>query len=230
MPCYNFALYYGQQKGVPAPVASLTTALLPLFVIVLSRIFLNEKLTGRQLFGFAISILGLFVIASGRALRSELPAEPTGQFVLHLAITALAPLSWSLFSLVSQPVTRRVSSVLWTFLSIVAGSIPLLLIAPRNGLPQLSSLPPAGLGALLYLAIPCTVGGFAVWTWLLKYLPASTVGLTVFLNPPLTTVSKLALQALFPATFLFAIGARDLLGGGIALLGLAIAIVGRGRP
>jgi len=229
VPCYNCALYFGQQQGVPAPVASLTTALLPLFVIILSRLFLNERLTARQLVGFAISIAGLLVIASGRAFRSELGSEADGPFLLHLGITALAPLSWSLFSLLSQPVTRRVSSVLWTFLSIVAGSIPLLFIAPWNGLPQMASLPSGGVLALVYLAIPCTVGGFAVWTWLLKHLPASTVGLTVFLNPPLTTISKLALQALFPATFLFAIGTRDLLGGAIALLGLAVAVLRRGK-
>jgi hypothetical protein len=55
-------------------------------------------------------------------------------------------------------------------------------------------------------------------------LPASSVGFTVFLNPPLTALSKLALAALFPATFLFAIEAQEVLGGLLALAGLGIAV------
>jgi drug/metabolite transporter (DMT)-like permease len=77
---------------------------------------------------------------------------------------------------------------------------------------------------VLYLALPCTVGGFALWTWLLRHLPASTVGFTVFLNPPLTTASKAVLAVLAPATFAFTITGREWLGGGLALGGLAVAL------
>ena len=71
--------------------------------------------------------------------------------------------------------------------------------------------------------------GFAVWTWLLKHLPASTVGFTVFLNPPLTTTSKFLLASFFPATFLFVISPREWLGGAITLAGLAVAVYTRRR-
>ncbi len=40
-----------------------------------------------------------------------------------------------------------------------------------------------------------------VWTWLLRHLPASVVGFTVFLNPPLANGSKIALAVLWAATF-----------------------------
>ena len=78
--------------------------------------------------------------------------------------------------------------------------------------------------ALLYLSVPCTLLGYAVWTWLLRYLPASTVNFTVFLNPPLTTASKLALSLLFPAVFLWQMNLLEWLGGGLALAGLALAL------
>ena len=61
-------------------------------------------------------------------------------------------------------------------------------------------------------------------TWLLKHLQASTVGFTVFLNPPLTTVSQLVLSLLFPAIFVWQLNLLEILGGGLALAGLALAL------
>ena len=36
VPGYHFALAYGQEHGVPAPIASLTTTLVPLYVMTLA--------------------------------------------------------------------------------------------------------------------------------------------------------------------------------------------------
>ena len=72
--------------------------------------------------------------------------------------------------------------------------------------------------------MPCTVLGYALWTWLLRFLPASTVGFTVFLNPPLTTLSKLVMVTLWPATFLFTIQSQEWLGGAVTLVGMGIAV------
>jgi drug/metabolite transporter (DMT)-like permease len=224
VPAYNFAIYYGQQHGVPAPVASLTTALLPLFVVVLAVVFLGERLTWRRAVAFAVSFSGLALIALAR----EAPAG-AGGYVASVAVTALAPLSWALFSILSKPVAGTVSPLTWTYLTISLGSVPMLALAPRRGGPELLTLDLPGWGALLFLSVLCTLVGFAVWTWLLRQLPASTVGLTVFLNPPLTTLSKLALAAAFPATFFFTIQPLEWVGGGLALAGLAIALLAAGR-
>ena len=84
-----------------------------------------------------------------------------------------------------------------------------------------------GWAALLYLSILCTLAGYAVWTWLLRHLPASTVGFTVFLNPPLTAVSKLALALLLPAVFVWRMEPLEWLGGALSLAGLALALAPR---
>jgi len=54
VPGYNFALYLGQQYRVAAPIASLLTALAPLFVMALSGLFLGERITTRRILGFAL--------------------------------------------------------------------------------------------------------------------------------------------------------------------------------
>ena len=96
---------------------------------------------------------------------------------------------------------------------------------------QWSGLDLAGWGALLYLSLPCTVLGFALWTWLLRHLPASTVGFTVFLNPPLTTASKFLLATFLPATFFFTVRPGEWFGGALTLIGMALAVyTPRRRP
>lgn len=223
VPAYNLALYYGQERGVPAPVASLTTALLPLFVMVLAALFLGEPLTRPRVIGFAVAVCGMALIALAK--RDELGAT----YPLLVLVTVGAPLAWSVFSVLAKPLAGRASPLVWTYLVVATGGLMVLPLLPLGAWDQMAALDGAGWLALGYLVLPCTILGFAVWTWLLRRLPATSVGFTVFLNPPLTALSKLALAALFPATFVFAIEAQEWLGGLLALAGLGIALRRPGR-
>ena len=222
VPIYNLSLYYGQQHGVAAPVASLITALLPLFVLLLSVAFLGERQTTRHWIGFVVATFGLYLVATARGAELEI------RYPVLVAVTALAPLSWSIYTILSKPVAGEVSPVVWTLLTNVFGTVTVLPWLPGATWPRLTALDGWGWFALLYLALLCTVGGYAVWVWLLRYLPASAVGFTVFLNPPFTAISKLVLATALPAVFTFVSVPREWLGGALALVGMAIAI-GAGR-
>ena len=221
VPLYNFCLYYAQEHGIAPPIASLTTTLVPLFVMLLSALFLGERLSARQGIGLAIAGAGMFLVATAR--QSGLTLE----YPLLLAIAAMAPLSWSTLTVLSKPVAGTVSPVLWSFLSVVAGTVMVLPLLPGATWSDMAALDGGGWAALLYLALPCTILGFVVWTWLLRRLPASTVGFTVFLNPPLTTLSKWALALALPAVFTFTVVAKEILGGALALGGMAVALTAR---
>ena len=49
----------------------------------------------------------------------------------------------------------------------------------------------------------------------------------MFLNPPLTTVSKVELAAALPATFAFRVTPLEGLGGALVLFGLAVGVLQR---
>ncbi len=221
VPLYNFALGFGQEHGVPAPIASLTTTLAPLFILVLATVFLGERPSRRMLAGFALALAGMVVLAVARSTEGA-----TG-YVAALVTAAGAPLSWACFSVLSKPLTERVSPVVWSYLATALGGVMVLPLLPGAVWEQWSRLDASGWGALLYLSLPCTVLGFALWTWLLRYLPAFVVGLLVFLNPPLTTISKKVLAALWPATFDFSILPGEWWGGAVVLVGLAVALIRR---
>jgi drug/metabolite transporter (DMT)-like permease len=218
-PVYNLSLYYGQQNGVPPSVASLTTALLPLFVMLLAAAVLGERLTARKIMAFLVALIGLVIIALSKG-----DPQSAADYGVILAVTAIAPLSWAVYSILSKPIMGAASPLVWTYMTIAVGSIPLVAIAPWRGGPEMMTLPADGWVAVLYLSVLCTLIGYAVWSWLLRHLEASTVGFTVFFNPPLTTVSKLVLSLLFPAVFVWQLNPLELLGGGLSLAGLALAL------
>ncbi len=216
VPAYNLALNYAQQNGVPAHIASLTTTLAPLFIMFLAAIFLGEKLTKRRLLGFTIAAAGMTLIANSKGSFSD--------YSLMVAITCLAPLAWSFYSVLSKRALEKESAIVWTYLGLVISGLYILPLAPFYAWKDVAALDTTGWFALLYLSIPCTVMGFAIWSWLLRHLPASSVGFTVFLNPPLTSISKLALATIFPATFMFSISGWEWVGAAITLVGLSVAI------
>jgi len=218
VPAYNFCLAYGQQQGMPAPVASVVTTLAPLFIMVLATLFLRERTPLVLWIGLATSAVGMWVI--GTAARGG----GLGGYSWAVAIAAGAPMSWSLYSVISKPMAGRVSPLLWTYLSVGLGGLLVLPLAWGRAGEQWTDLDATGWLALGYLALPCTVLGYALWTGLLRHLPATIVGLTVFLNPPLATVSKALLSRLLPETFVFAVSAREWVGGAIVLAGLAVGL------
>ncbi len=217
VPGYNFALYAGQQSQVAAPIASLLTALAPLFVMLLSAMFLGERITKRRITGFVVALTGLIVVAQSKSSGGA-------TYPLIIAMTALAPFAWSIHSVLTKKVTGRVSPLLWTYLAIAFGSIPMLFVLPFSGLPEMRALNATGWWLLLYLTVPCTIVGFALWTWLLTHLQATTVGFTIFLNPPMTTGYKLLLTALFPTIFAFSVVTGEFIGGALMLAGVAVAV------
>lgn len=225
VPAYNLALFSGQQLGVPAPVASLTTALMPLMMMLLAAVFLGERLDARKGIAFSVALVGLMLIAASRVggAAGEGPVSAL-HYAALIGLVALAPLSWSVYSILSKPVAGIAAPLDWTFLTVGLGGLPLLLLLPWRGGPELARLDLPGWSALLYLSLLCTVIGYAVWSWLLGRLPASTAGFLTFLNPPLTLLSKLLLALLLPTVFIWSMHLLELLGAALALTGLALVL------
>ena len=59
---------------MPAPIASLTTTLVPLFVMMLAALTLGERLTARRMVGFGVAAVGMVsgVAAVLAAVRTPL--------------------------------------------------------------------------------------------------------------------------------------------------------------
>jgi drug/metabolite transporter (DMT)-like permease len=181
VPVYNFFFFHGL-KTVPSGTAALIIALNPAFTAVLARLVLGESFGWRKTLGLALALVGVFVVIR---FGSDKPVD--WPYLSSALLLALAPLSWALYTVLGRRMPAAADALDTTYALLFVGGLPLVAFAT----PQLAKTLVADPGALvsaLYLALPCTLFGYAAWIWALKRLPAGEVAAFVFLNPPLATL------------------------------------------
>jgi drug/metabolite transporter (DMT)-like permease len=155
-------------------------ALNPAFTAVLARVGLGESFGPRKTLGLLLALVGVFVVIR---FGSDKPVD--WPYLSSALLLALAPLSWALYTVIGRRMPAAADALDTTYALLLVGGLPLF------ATPQLARTLVADPGALvsaLYLALPCTLFGYAAWIWALKRLPAGEVAAFVFLNPPLATL------------------------------------------
>lgn len=181
VPAYNLFFFHGL-KTVPTGTAALVVALNPAFTALLARVFLGEAFGVRKTAGLLLALTGVFVVIR---YGSDRPVD--WPYLSSALVLALAPLSWACYTVIGRRMPAAADALDTTYALLFLGGLPLAATAT----PQLLRTLLADRGALLsalYLALPCTLFGYAGWIWALKRLPAGEVAAFVFLNPPLATL------------------------------------------
>jgi len=163
---------YGLAK-TPSSEAGMMIALIPIFVTILSTLFLNEKPTLGQILFILLSFSGVFLIQvlnGGDGGRSSF---------LGIALLLLAVISAALFNIASRNASKKVNPYEITYFMMLAGAfvfnviylIQLLLNGNINTyFTSFSSL--TVIGPILYLGIVASIGGFFLVNYALSKLPA----------------------------------------------------------
>jgi len=184
VPAYNLALNWGQGR-VPPATASLIISMNPVATFLFALAFLGERARWSKILGLVISVLGVYLLVSAQY-------QSFGRGYLRAALVVLmAPISWALGTVTGKTLTDATDPVLLTFAATGLASLPffILLLAGTGGVHQvIAQLNWVGWAAWMHLSVLCTLVGFAVWFWALRYLAASSVAAFVFLNPPLTSL------------------------------------------
>ena len=174
---YNAFLAWGETR-VPAGTASLIIALNPAFIYVLSLVLLDETFHWYRAVGLGVAFGGLLIIIRWG----------TGQLVTigdarYVFITMLAPTMWAVYTIFGKSVITRHPPLMVTGASMVfAGLFSLIFVRPAL-LMRIPTLPLSFWGAVLFLALPCTVFAFLVWFSALEHMPASRVAVFIYLVP-----------------------------------------------
>jgi drug/metabolite transporter (DMT)-like permease len=154
----------------------------PLWIAVLSRVFLRERLGARQITGIAAATLGVLLLVSGGSLEGLGWLESAGDWLIFLT-----SLTWAAYTVVTRDLARRRGALVVTLVMFV----PLCLIclaamAWRGNAMRLLELPPSVVFALLFLGV---LGTLAQWFWQIGVadLGAARAGLYVYLEPLATT-------------------------------------------
>jgi drug/metabolite transporter (DMT)-like permease len=210
VPVYNFAFLHGL-KTVPSGTAALVIALNPVFTAVLARVFLKEAFGVRRTIGLVLALAGVFVV-----IRYGTDKPVDWPYLSSALVLALAPLSWAVYTVIGRGLSAAADPFDATYALVFVGSLPLLALA-TPALVRTLLAHPGALGAALYLAVPCTLIGYAGWIWALRRLAAGEVAAFVFLNPPLANLWAWLFEGatLRPP---FLIGAAVLLAGVAAIV------------
>jgi drug/metabolite transporter (DMT)-like permease len=190
----------------------------PLFIAVLGRIFLRERLGPVGLAGILLAAFGvLLVIARGdpRAIAIEWSGTPGDALIL------ISVVNWAVVTVLSRHVLHRHPAALMMFYMMLFGwLLTTVLFAWESGFAGLRPLSLPGMLALAFLGFVCSGVAYVFWYDALERIPASHVGAFLYLEPLVTVAAAAGLlgEPILVGT---------MIGGAIILLG--IWLVNRAR-
>lgn len=183
----------------------------PVFMAMLGRLVLGEKLSWPRVAGIALAALGVLLVVS----KDDPATLLAGKFGApgDVLILLSAP-NWAVFSVLSRgalrkhPATRMMFYVMtigWLFTSVLLFSGP--------GLSEIGRITPRGWAALAFLGIACSGLAYMAWYDALQHMSASQVGALLYLEP---------LVAMTVAAFVLSerILLSTVVGGAVILLGV----------
>lgn len=174
---------------INASSAGWLISLSPIFTVVLSMIFLHEKMSFRKAMGMVAAITGVLLVTTTRSGQSFEFAVNIGFFLM-----ILSTLNWAVYSILLRKLNIPYSSLLVTFYMSLLGLILTTPFIIRNkGWEALLLLSHKEWAHLLFLGI--FVSGIAYWYWgkSLEVLEASKVSMFMYLEPVATFIAAILL-------------------------------------
>jgi len=170
---YNLTLNYGEMSvssGMAGFLASQTPVLTTLFAVM----FLGEELTAFRVFGFAVSIFGVVLIAVG-----ETKSASYNIGILYLLCALLAG---SLYSILQKPYMNKYTTLEATTHVIWGGTLFLMIYVSHLHADILHASILTALD-VIYLGVFPAALAYAVWGYVLSQIPVSRAVSFVYAMP-----------------------------------------------
>jgi drug/metabolite transporter (DMT)-like permease len=199
---YHLALNAAEAR-VTASVAALTAGFAPILTGIFSAVILHEMLPRRRVAGLVVSLAGLAVLVVGINGRIELTS------LLGVSLAFLAPLCWSLSTVLGKPLVARYRGLDVTIWGLFLGTLFLLpWLRPASLAAQVATMPGIAWVSVGYLAYLSILLGYPVWFRALETKKASETGMFIYLNPLIGTASGVLFlhESLTPLMMLGAAG------------------------
>lgn len=173
-----------QSTGLVTAQASTTAwivATTPVFIAILSLIFLHEKLSWLQVIGIILAALGVLLVVSKGDIRSLLAGhfgEPG-----DVLIMVSAP-NWALFSILSRRGLQKHQATQMMFYVMTIGWLfTSILFLTSGNLTDIGHLTVKSILGVGFLGIFCSGLAYIAWYDGLQAVPASQVGAFLYLEP-----------------------------------------------
>ncbi|MBW2435848.1 MAG: DMT family transporter [Deltaproteobacteria bacterium] len=176
MVCFNFGILH-----VTIGTAAMFVAIEPLFTYLLAVLVGQEVWKANRLLSIMLALLGIVLVIFAR--------ETFGvTYWVSLLLVMLTPIIWAVNNIITKDIVKRHSPIVMTAVSFVLSS---LFLAPALYPNYIQTVLHMGLTmwlALIY-CILSTIFGFSIWYWSLRYLPPSTVAVSMYLIPVISVAA-----------------------------------------
>jgi drug/metabolite transporter (DMT)-like permease len=209
------------EKTVPAGIAAILVAMLPVWVAVLGRIFFGERLPVAAVVGIVVGLVGVIILVGPFGAAGRMAFDPFG-----IVCLLFSPLCWgsgSLYSSHRAVLPRRPLTA--TGVQMICGGILLLVGSILVG--ELATFDLAAVSSrswlgLVYLTTIGSLVGFTTYVWLLRVAPLPKIATYAYVNP---VVAFVLAGILLGET----IEPRTVLAGAVIVFAVALIVTARSR-
>jgi drug/metabolite transporter (DMT)-like permease len=205
---YNVPMTLGIQH-VQAGLAGILLATEPLWIALLSVVFLKQRLTRPLALGLAVAFLGVVTLSIGGGIAVD-PSMLAGA-----SLVLLAAFMWGVYSVAVGPLVRRFGALRISAVTLWIGTVPLVAFAFRAMFTAGHALTPMGWLVLALYGLGPNLTGILLWNYGLSRVPSTKAGLMLNLYPVVSVIGGI--------TFLDErLNVVTLIGGAIIICGLFV--------
>jgi drug/metabolite transporter (DMT)-like permease len=174
---YNLPVTIGL-AWVPASTAVLLLATEPVWILLLSRVFLAERIPRWSWGGAGVAVAGVAVLAGPGVLSGG-----SGRTLAGIGLVLLGTALFGAYTIVLRPLSDQYGAVPAAATSTLAGALPYLAFAGTLVPGQIARLPAAAWGELAFTALGATVAGLLLWSVAVARIGPAAAGLLLYLEP-----------------------------------------------
>ena len=191
--------------------ASLIIATIPIFVVILAAIFLEEKITSKIVLGIVLSLVGVVIIS--------IAGRPDAFLEIKYIYGALAVLTAALmgagYTIAGKKMLQKYSALSLTVYAFLLGSLGLIPFVSSSLFEEVSALSITGWSAVIFLGLFSTTIAYVLWYVALEIKNASEISVYLYFIPILSTIiSYILFRETITWLFIF--------GGALVIIGLYV--------
>lgn len=206
---YHLSLYYSETT-ISAGLASLLSSFGPILIVVLSVLFLGEKVGRNVLLGLLFAVSGTFILS----FESVGFGNSTSLFGPGEAV--LAAVFYALYTVLGKPLVDKYGSRPVTIWAGLLGTVTMLPLLSASFINQAESMSIDGWISVLYLSLLGTVVGYLLFFALVGRDTVSRLSVQLYLIP---IISVLGGALLLSETVTVSV----VVGGAMMLVAVALA-------
>jgi drug/metabolite transporter (DMT)-like permease len=166
------------EQRVPSGIAALVVATVPLWLVLLARVVLRERVRWLEWVGVAVGLGGVALLAMPTGAQR---LDPLG-----IGLVVVASISWATGSLYARRASMPARPLVGVAMEMLAGGLALGVVGIFRG--ELAQVHPERFSmesilGLLYLIVVGSWFAFSAYVWLLRVARTSLVATYAYVNP-----------------------------------------------